>query len=160
MLCPGISLKGQLKSSSPAHAAVPSPAADGRQDFDFFAGRWDVTHRRLRERLAGCTAWEWFAGTCEMRTIVGGLCNVDDSVLELPAGTYRAATVRVFNPMTRLWSIWWIDGRDPSLEPPVHGLFVWSAITARSARWEQAFSADGGASWEDNRVMGFERAAS
>ena len=141
----------------------------------------DLPHRRLCERLVGNTVWEQFAGTADSRAIMGGLGNVDDNMLELPAGTYRAATLRVFDPATRLWSIWWIDGRRPALDPPVHGRFeegvgtflgddlldgrpigvrfVWSAITARSARWEQAFSADGGASWEDNWVMAFERQA-
>jgi hypothetical protein len=46
-----------------------------------------------------------------------------------------------------------LDGR------PIRVRFVWSRITARSAQWEQAFSADGGASWEINWVMQFERAA-
>ena len=85
-------------------------------------------------------------------------------------------SVRVFDPATKLWSIWWIDGRHPHLEPPVHGRlegvgtfegddvfegrpirvrFLWSGISARSARWEQAFSADGGATWEVNWVMRF-----
>jgi hypothetical protein len=144
-------VSGQLKDATPSE--------DGRHDFDFLLGRWAVRHRRLRERLVRCADWEQFAGTAEVRAIMGGLGNVDDNVLELPAGTYRAATLRVFNPRTRLWSIWWIDARRSVLEPPVHGCFkdrvgtffgddaldgrpirvrfIWSAITARSARWEQ-----------------------
>jgi hypothetical protein len=162
-------------------APSSSPEEDGRHDFDFFVGRWSVAHRRLRRRLAGDTRWDEFAGISEMRQIVGGLAHVDDNILQLPAATYRAATVRVFNPGTGLWSIWWIDGRNPQLEPPVHGRFqngvgtflgddlfegrpirvrfVWSEITARSARWEQAFSADGGAGWETNWIMRFTRRA-
>jgi hypothetical protein len=153
---------------------------DGRQDFDFFAGRWIVAHRRLRQRLAGDTHWEEFAGTCESRPIIGGLGNVDDNILQLPAGTYRAATLRLFDPAARLWSIWWIDSRAMRLEPPVHGRFengvgtflgddlldnrpiqvrfIWSEITAASARWEQAFSADGGETWEANWIMKFQHA--
>jgi hypothetical protein len=164
-------------TSSAANVAFPS---DGRRDFDFFLGRWSVAHRRLRQRLVGDTCWEEFAGTAEMRAILGELGNLDDNVLELPAGTYRAATLRLFDPATALWSIWWIDARRPGLEPPVHGRFengvgtffgddmldgrpirvrfIWSEITPRSARWEQAFSADGGASWEINWIMRFERA--
>lgn len=166
---------------SPVPTSLTPPGTDGRNDFDFLAGRWHVVHRRLRERLAGCTAWEEFAGTCEARGIIGGLGNVDDNVLELPGGPYRAATLRVFSPAPKLWSIWWIDGRDPVLGPPVHGgfkdgvgafhgddvldgrpirvRFLWSAVTARSARWEQAFSPDGGTTWEENWVMAFERRA-
>src|SRR5262249_6194428 len=99
--------------------------------------------------------------------------------LELPAGTYRAATVRVFDPATRLWSIWWIDGRNPHLEPPVHGRFengvgtflgddvfdgrpirvrfIWSTIDDRTLRWEHAFARDGERTWEVNWVMRFTR---
>ena len=162
----------------PAFAAPPG----GRDGFDFLAGRWTVAHRRLRQRLAGDTRWEEFEGACESRPIIGGLGTIDDNILELPAGTYRAATLRVFDPTTALWSIWWIDGRAPRLEPPVHGRFknglgtflgddvlddgrpvqvrfTWSEIAAHSARWDQAFSADGGATWEDNWTMYFERIA-
>jgi len=169
--------------SSLFEKAAPSsfPEQDGRHDFDFLAGRWAVAHRRLRERLCGDTRWDAFAGRSEFRQIVGGLANVDDNIIALPAGTYRAATVRVFDPATGLWSIWWIDGRNPRLEPPVHGRFengigtflgddvfdgrpirvrfIWSEITAQSARWEQAFSPDGGASWEANWIMTFRRGA-
>ena len=156
-----------------------APPDDGRSHFDFLAGCWTVAHRRRRERLAGSDHWEEFAGLCESRPIIGGLGNIDDNLLELPAGTYRAATLRLFAPATRLWSISWIDSRAMRLEPPVHGRFengsgsflgddllggrpikvrfVWSDITADSARWEQAFSADGGATWEINWIMDFRR---
>ena len=165
--------RGETTTSSPL---------DGREDFDFFAGCWTVTHRRLIDRLVGDTRWEEFGGACESRPILGGLGNVDDSIVELPAGAYRGATLRVFNPATRLWSIWWIDGRAAHLDPPVHGRFengvgsflgddvldggrpilvrfVWSEMTSRSARWEQAFSPDGGATWECNWTMRFGRTA-
>ena len=159
--------------------APASLASDGRHDFDFLVGRWTLAHCRLRERLVGDTHWEEFAGRCEASLIIGGLGNVDDCVLELPDGSYRGATLRLFNPATRIWSIWWIDARNGTLGAPVHGRFergvgtflgddthagrpirvrfVWSQITARSARWEQAFSADGGESWEMNWLNTLER---
>lgn len=150
-------------------------------DFDFLVGRWTVQHRRLKERLAGCTQWEEFGGSCVMQPLLDGLANVDDDVLELPAGPYRAASLRMYDPKTRLWAIWWFDGRTPhELEPPVRGRFeggvgtfladdtfkgrpivvrfLWSDITPHGARWQQAFSTDRGASWETNWVMDFVRA--
>jgi hypothetical protein len=152
-------------------------------DFDFLIGHWTVRHRRLKERLAGCTAWEEFPGTCHMRPMLAGQANVDDNVLELPSGTYRAVTLRAYDPETQTWSIWWLDSRQPhDLGAPVVGAFadgtgtffaddvlngqpirvrfLWSDITAASARWQQAFSNDGGATWETNWVMVFERAIS
>ena len=169
-----------LFSKSPAGTGINAPA-DGRGDFDFLAGRWTVRHKRLRRRLAGDSGWDEFPGICESLPVVGGLGNIDDNYLELPAGTYRAATLRLFDPGTRLWSIWWIDSRTMRLEPPVHGRFekgvgtffgddshdglpihvrfLWTEIGPDSAKWEQAFSPDGGTQWETNWIMRFQRAA-
>jgi hypothetical protein len=36
--------------------------------------------------------------------------------------------------------------------------FVWSQITATSARWEQAYSPEAGKTWETNWTMEFCRA--
>lgn len=163
-----------------AKAITPDAPRDGRDDFDAMVGRWAVSHRRLRQRLAGDTHWDEFAGTSEFRPLIGGMGNVDDNVLELPAGPYRAVTLRLFDPETRLWSIRWIDGRTMHMdETPMQGRFdggigtffaddfwdgtpikvrfIWSEITGQSARWEQAFSTDAGASWETNWIMRFER---
>lgn len=150
---------------------------DHARDFDFFFGTWRVRHRYLKTRLAGATEWLEFSGTCVAQPTLGGLGNIDDNVIEKPDGTYRAMTVRTYDPKTESWSIRWFDGRNPHgpVDPPMIGRFedgvgtffadetidgrpikvrfVWSAITPTSCRWEQAFSADGGASWEANWVM-------
>jgi hypothetical protein len=160
-------------------ADVLGASGDGRSDFDFLTGRWTVAHRRLRRRLVSDTQWDAFSGQCAALPMIGGLANVDDNLIELPDGAYRAATVRAFDPALRRWSIWWIDGRSMRLDPPVHGAFangvgtflgddvldgrpimvrfIWSEIGPDTARWEQAFSADGGTHWETNWVMRFSR---
>lgn len=89
--------------------AAPVPAESGvstAHDFDFLVGRWMVQHRRLKHRLAHSNEWEIFSGTCEARTILDGQANLDDNVLELPGGTYRAATLRAYDPSKKTWSIW------------------------------------------------------
>lgn len=149
-------------------------------DFDFFFGRWRVEHRRLDARLAGCTTWTEFAGRCTVWPLLGGLGNLDDNVLELPTGPYRAATLRSYDLATDQWSIWWLDSRNPHhLDPPVVGRFrdglgrfecddtfdgrpirvrfSWSAVDPTRPTWEQAFSPDGGATWEVNWQMRFTR---
>jgi len=154
--------------------------ASSHTDFDFFIGSWDVAHRRLKERLAGCTEWDEFKGTTVVRKVLGGFGNVDDNVLELPAGHYRAVTLRSFDPVRKIWSIWWLDGRYPgTLDTPMVGQFsdgvgvfyaddrfngmpirvrfVWSVPRPDAPRWEQAFSADGGTTWETNWTMDFAR---
>ena len=154
------------------------PAAAG--DFDFLIGNWNVRHRRLKRRLAGSDDWAIFPGTVSARKTLGGLGNFDENVIDLPEGRYFASTLRFFNPSSELWSIYWMDGRDPKLDPPMTGKFddgtglffgddnfegrpirvrfIWSDIGPNSCRWSQAFSADGGASWETNWIMDFERA--
>ena len=151
-------------------------------DFDFLTGHWRVLHRRLRERLAGIEEWQEFDGTCVMQTMLGGQGNIDDNVLNLPAGAYRATSIRAFDPRTGRWAIWWLDARNPHrLDEPVMGgfergvgtfyaddtlngrpirvRFRWTDTRAGSPRWEQAFSADAGKSWETNWTMTFVRVA-
>jgi hypothetical protein len=149
-------------------------------DFDFLVGRWQVHHRRLKQRLVGNTEWEEFGGTTQLRTLMDGHANVDDNVIELPAGSYRAVSVRSFEPQTRQWAIWWLDGRQPhQIDVPMIGSFsdgvgtfyadeliggrpvrvrfLWTDITPVSCRWQQAFSTDAGQTWETNWVMDFTR---
>ncbi|HYF65557.1 MAG TPA: hypothetical protein VD886_22205 [Herpetosiphonaceae bacterium] len=148
-------------------------------DFDFALGDWHVRHRRLKERLAGCDEWVEFAGSMSTAAVLGGYGNVEDNVLDLPDGQYRAVALRSFDRASGQWSIWWLDGRFPGqLDVPVVGSFaqgvgtfyadgtlngrpikvrfIWRAA-AGQPRWEQAFSADGGATWETNWVMDFFR---
>lgn len=163
------------------HVMTEAELAAHSHDWDWLVGSWNVRHRRLKERLAGCTEWQEFNGTCHMVPTLAGLGNMDDNWLDLPSGAYRAMGIRAFNPDTRQWSIWWLDARVQTIEPPVRGgfangvgifqgndtlrgqpiivRFMWSEIAANSARWEQAFSPDGGATWEANWVMHFTRAA-
>lgn len=149
-------------------------------DFDFVIGNWDVSHRRLRERLAGCTEWVEFPGSSETRKILGGAGNIEDNILELPEGTYRAVALRSFNQANGEWAIWWLDGRSPwNLDTPVVGKFsngvglfyaddnfngrpicvrfTWTATTPDTLHWEQAFSPDAGSTWETNWTMDFVR---
>lgn len=148
-------------------------------DWDWLVGRWSVRHRRLKERLAGSTEWEEFAGTSAMWLTLGGLGTVDDNLLELPSGMYRAVGIRAFDPGTNLWSIWWLDARKTTIDPPVRGgfkdgvgtfigddtlrgkpikvRFMWTDIKPRSAKWAQAFSGDNGTTWETNWEMWFSR---
>ena len=152
----------------------------GRYDFDFQIGTWTVRHRRLVTRLAGAEDWEEFAGESHMRPVLNGLGNIEDNLIHLPAGAYRAMAMRTFDPATGLWAIWWVDGRAPHrLDPPVVGRFENGVGRFRAAdsfqgrpilvefewrqtpdgpRWQQAFSPDAGATWEVNWTMDFRRA--
>ncbi len=93
-------------------------------DFDFEIGQWRVAHRRLRERLAGCSDWEEFGGSADMRPILGGNGNVEDNLIHLPSGSIRAIALRSFDPATGSWAIWWLSSTAPHvLDVPVKGRF-------------------------------------
>ncbi len=147
-------------------------------DFDFIIGHWHVQHRRLNDRLVGCREWTEFTGTSTTRKVLRGFGNIEDNLLEFPAGSVHAIAVRSFDPTTKTWAIWWLDGRSPHhLDVPVVGRFfegvgtfyaddvlagrsirvrfLWQHNPGSHPRWEQAFSQDGGQSWEVNWTMEF-----
>jgi hypothetical protein len=157
---------------------LSAEANDGRRDFDFLFGRWRVEHKRLRSRLKGDTLWDEFGGTSETWPLLGGLGNADDDFFDAPAGAYRGAAFRSFDPAEQVWLVWWLDGRFPqAVDAPMRGRFdgaigtflsdemfegrpvkvrfLWTAGV--TPRWEQAFSDDGGKSWETNWIMDFHR---
>ncbi len=177
-----------LAAAAPAFASQDAPPPSSAEDlshlhdFDFLFGDWRVHHRRLKDRLVGDHAWITFDGSCSARPLMDGRGNVDDNMLDMPSGAYRAIGLRSYDAKTAQWAIWWLDGRSPhaDLDPPVKGRFengigtfyaddtlrgkpirvrfTWSKITSTSAHWEQAFSADAGKTWEVNWTMEFERA--
>jgi hypothetical protein len=154
-------------------------AGDGARDFDFLLGHWKVHNRRLRERLKGSTGWDEFEATHTARPLPGGLGNQDEYRTSYWPD-FLGMTLRFFNPQTRQWAIHWIDNRRRVLDPPVVGSFtgdrgifeghdtldgrpilvrfIWSRVTTATPRWEQAFSADSGKTWETNWIMDFARA--
>jgi hypothetical protein len=114
--------------------------------------------------------------------VLGGHGNVGDNVMNAPSGTIRGIGLRTFDPKSKQWSSWWLDGRSPTeFTTPQRGGFkdgvgtlladddldgrpiktrvLWSRISANSARWEQACSADGGKTWETNWISDFTRTA-
>ena|SRR6266508_1656149 len=152
---------------------------DGRNDFDFLLGTWKVHHRTLKKRLAGSTEWMEFDGEMTDRKILNGLGNIDENILHTEKGPVQAIALRLFDPQSKEWSIYWASELTTTLDVPVIGgftdrrgefysqevfegrhiysRFIWSKITANSAQWEQAFSKDGGKTWETNWIMEFER---
>ena len=172
-----------LVHASPANAEPAKVAADltGLHDFDFLVGDWRVHHRV--KRPTGSDPWWEFDGACSNRGLVQGHVNVEEHTFNKPTGVTYGIGLRAYDPQTAQWAIWWIDGRDPHgpLDPPVKGRFVqgvgtfysdyvdngkpmrvrftWSRITPTSARWEQAVSADAGATWDTNWIMEFRRAS-
>jgi hypothetical protein len=154
----------------------PDPHAP--TDFDFIIGDWTVKHRRLNARLKACRDWSEFDGLSSTTRTLGGFGNLEDNLLHFADGDVRAVALRSYCAAAKTWSIWWLDGRNPtSLDVPVVGSFsghvglffaddvldgqairvrfTWTAAPGTNPRWEQAFSNDAGASWESNWTMEF-----
>jgi hypothetical protein len=148
------------------------------KDFDFITGEWVVKHQRLNSRFSNCLEWTEFEGRSATTKILGGFGNLEDNILHFPNGTFRAVAMRSYCRASGNWSIWWLDGRNPTtLDVPVVGKFsdhiglflandvldgqpikvrfTWTALPDQNPRWEQAFSNDQGETWETNWKMEF-----
>jgi hypothetical protein len=147
----------------------------GASDFDFLLGKWHVKNIRLKSRLTGCDEWEEFDAHYENWPLLEGFGNGDRMRVHWRGRDYEGCSLRIFNPADGLWRIYWVDNVNFRLGPPVVGgftdgigefygddihegtpvkvRFTWSDISSDSARWEQAFSADDGDTWETNWIM-------
>src|SRR5882724_12967375 len=102
---------------------VVASSKSSARDFDFLHGTWHGTNRRLQKRLAGCNEWDEFDATCVTRPSLGGFGTVDEFTTDYLGG-FVGLAVRIFDPETRLWAIYWADSRRPCLlESPVLGSF-------------------------------------
>ena len=133
-------------------------------------------HRRLNKRLENCNDWTEFESLDENHKILNGIGDVDAfSTTELPGyegKSFEGFTLRLFNPKTRLWSLYWVPSTTGVLDPPVVGsfennvghfftkdtfngktiimMFRWDARDKERPIWSQAFSPDNGKTWEWN----------
>jgi hypothetical protein len=171
---------GPLQSASlvPAGAAGPtSVAPDSGSDFDFEFGEWDVRLSRLTDPLTGATTWVEYKGSSVVRKVWNGRANLGELDVAGDAGRIQGLSLRLYDPATGQWSIHWANSRDGALGPPMVGgfrdgagtfynqerldgraifvRFLFSEITSTSFRLEQAFSADGGGTWEANWIARF-----
>jgi len=160
-------------------SSLKQSESDGRGDFDFFIGSWTIQSRRLREWLKGSTSWDELRGASVVRKVLGGLGHIEEATLDGGSEIAEELVVRLFDPTTRQWSVYEADGGN-GFDPhpiiarskygrmegyahiPWEGAYifrrvVWSEITGDSFHWEQAFSADGGVTWETNWIADFVR---
>jgi hypothetical protein len=148
---------------------------DGQHDFDFEIGAWKVHLKKLQHPLTGSTTWIEFDGTIAARAVWDGRANFDEFEADSPSGHVEGLTLRLYNPQSRQWNLYWANPKDGTFSgPPQVGEFtngigefycqdtyngrmiliryVWSAITQNSAHFEQSFSTDGGKTWEVNWI--------
>ena len=163
-------LRGAARTS-PQQARGPG---DGSRDFDFEIGTWKTHVERLKRPLTGSTEWTTLDGITTVRKVWGGRANLVELAADGPAGHFEGLSLRLYNPQSRQWSLNFSSSAGGTLSPPTIGQFtngrgefysqetlngraifvrfVITLITSDSCRFEQAFSDDGGKSWEVNWV--------
>jgi hypothetical protein len=149
---------------------------DGSHDFDFLYGKWRMPNHRLVKRLAGSHEWDDFVTCDEGKPLPGGIGDMDIMRANYWPN-FVGVTVRTYDAQSGLWRLYWFDNQfshgvmDPPLEGKFNGnvgvfkanstfdgkpiimRFIWTINPKGSkvvAKWEQAFSADGGKTWETN----------
>jgi hypothetical protein len=155
---------------------ITASTTSSPSDFDFLVGKWKMHNRRLNKRLEGGKEWTEFESSDENSKILSGSADMDTySTTEMPGQEgklFEGVTLRLFNPKTRLWSLYWVASNVGILDPPVVGsfennvghffakdtfkgkkiimMFRWDVRDKDRPVWSQAFSPDNGKTWEWN----------
>jgi hypothetical protein len=169
------SSRGLAQSEAPKAGVQNSTERDGQHDFDFELGSWNIHLKRLQNPLTGSTKWIEFDGTSVTRKVWDGKAQLEEFETDGPAGHIEGLTLRLYNPQTHQWNLYWANSKNGAMGgPPNVGVFqngrgefycqdtfngrvifiryVWSDITPNSAHFEQSFSDDGGKTWEVNWI--------
>jgi hypothetical protein len=162
-------------TSAPASDSSTGTERDGQHDFDFESGRWKTHVSRLQHPLTGSTTWAQYDGTTVVRKVWDGRANIVELEVDGSAGHLELLSLRLYNPESRQWSLNVASSRTGVLGvPPTIGQFKNGRgeffdqetfngrtilvrfaifdIAPDSCHFEQAFSADGGKSWEVNWI--------
>ena len=165
---------GTAQAGTNGQGPVTSQQRDGQHDFDFEFGVWKTHLKRLLHPLTGSTTWVEYEGTTTVRKIWDGRANLVELDVAGPAGKIEGLSLRLYNPQSGQWSQNFSGLGSGALSPPAIGQFtngrgefvneetlngkpilvrfVISDITPNSCHFEQAFSDDGGKTWEANWI--------
>jgi hypothetical protein len=158
---------------------VTPSSVSSQDDFDFLTGSWNIHNRKLKTRLNNCQEWDEFKANGTMHKVLHGMGNADNFITTFDGKSFEGVSIRMFNPKTKLWSIYWADTNTGALDKPVTGsfennigrffcrdvfngkeilvTFQWDKTDPEKPVWSQAFSADNGKTWEWNWSMTFTR---
>ena len=172
----------QQNSDASKPSVQTSSQHDGQHDFDFEIGTWTIHLKRLERRLAGSTTWIEFNGTSVTRKIWDGRAQLEQFETDSPAGGHiEGLTLRLYNPQSHQWRLYWVNSKVGILDPPQVGefkngrgefyaqdtidgktiliRFIWSNTNTNTPHFEQSFSDDGGKTWEVNWITDQTRVA-
>lgn len=149
---------------------------DGSRDFDPLVGEWNIHLRRLLHPLSGSKEWAEFKGTSRCHSIWDGRAQVDElaTVNPVDGSKTEGLTLRLYSPQSHEWRLYWANSKTATFGTPQVGRFVdgtgefldkdvfegkeivvrylWTELKTDSPKFEQAFSPDGGKTWEPNWV--------
>jgi hypothetical protein len=148
---------------------------DGQHDFDPLIGAWKYHLKKLLHPLTGSTDWVEFEGTGVCYKIWDGRSQLDTIEVDSPAaGHIEGLTLRLYNPQSHQWRLYWANSKIGVMDPPQIGefkngrgeffaqdtingkvvliRFVWTNTTTSTPHFEQSFSDDGGKTWEVNWI--------
>ena len=170
LLCCLVVILLPVQAMAQTNTQATASERDGQHDFDFHIGTWKTHVKRLLRPLTGSTSWVEMNGTTVVSKVLNGRANL----VELEADGFQGLSLRLYNPESRQWSLNFSNAADGLLAPPTIGefkdgrgefyaqetlrgrvVFVRFFITKISAdviRFEQAFSDDGGKTWEVNWI--------
>lgn len=164
----------QTNAGVSSAATQATPSRDGQHDFDFEVGTWKIHLKRLLHPLTGSNTWVEFDGSTFTQKVWSGRANVEQFETNSSSGHIEGMTLRLYNPSSHQWSLYWATSENGALgiptvgeftngvgqfydQEPINGKmtlvrFIWSQITPNSAHFEQSFSVDGGQTWEVNWI--------
>jgi len=168
----GLALAGGCAHT--ADATPPTPVGSP-SDFDFEHGRWHTTLRRRLHPLSGSDVWADYTGTTIVSPALGGRANLAELDVSGPEGRLQGLSLRLFETKQKRWTLNFANASSGTLVAPMTGgfgggkrgvfysvedfdgrrvlvRFVIESTSADSCRFEQAFSADGGITWETNWI--------
>jgi hypothetical protein len=158
--------------STDGSLAVAASKTSSKHDFDYLVGKWNIRNRTLKQPLVGSDEWTEFDATQEFSLLLLGQGNFDIFRTKLDGRPFEGLTVRLFDPQTRLWTIYWADSNAVKLDDGKVGSFDgdegdffgrevidgkgvlvkfhWDKRNAKAPVYSRAFSADEGRTWEWN----------
>ena len=169
-----VSAQSNSDASKASSQQIPA-VQDGQHDFDFELGSWKIHLKRLVHPLTGSTTWVEFDGTSVTRKVWDGRAQIEEFETDSAAGGHiEGLTLRLYNPKSHQWSLYWANSKDGTLVVPQIGefkngrgefyaqdtfngkaifvRFIWSNTDTNMPHFEQSFSEDGGKTWEVNWI--------
>jgi len=164
------------QSESPATTRTQSAISqrDGQHDFDPLIGSWKYHLRRRLNPLTGSDKWVDLNGTGVCYKIWDGRSQMDTLEVDGPTGHIEGLTLRLYNPQSHQWRLYWANSKVGVMDPPQVGefrngvgdfyaqdtingktiliRFEWTKMNTDSPHFEQSFSDDGGKTWEVNWI--------